>query len=45
VPIRIFVVGAGRGPLVTACLKAAARSHRTVHVTAVEVRASSFVVV
>lgn len=40
----IFVVGAGRGPLVAGCLRAAERSRRQIRVTAVEKNPSAFVV-
>ena len=40
----IFVVGAGRGPLVAGCLKAARRAgNRRVKITAVEKNANAFV--
>jgi protein arginine N-methyltransferase 5 len=40
----IFVVGAGRGPLVAGCLRAAERSRRPVKITAVEKNPSAFIV-
>ncbi|GAA6058643.1 hypothetical protein JCM10212_004054 [Sporobolomyces blumeae] len=40
----IFVVGAGRGPLVAGCLRAAERAQRRVSVTAVEKNPSAFVI-
>ncbi|KAI5477106.1 hypothetical protein MNV49_006834 [Pseudohyphozyma bogoriensis] len=44
VPINIFVVGAGRGPLVAGCLRAAERARRAIRLTAVEKNPSAFVV-
>jgi protein arginine N-methyltransferase 5 len=35
-PVEIFVVGAGRGPLVAACFRASQRANRSIHVLAVE---------
>ncbi|GAA5898508.1 protein arginine N-methyltransferase [Sporobolomyces salmoneus] len=40
----IFVVGAGRGPLVAGCLRAAERSQRKIDLTAVEKNPSAFVI-
>ncbi|GAA5858595.1 hypothetical protein JCM1840_001275 [Sporobolomyces johnsonii] len=40
----IFVVGAGRGPLVAGCLRAAERAQRKIAVTAVEKNPSAFVI-
>lgn len=40
----IFVVGAGRGPLVAGCIRAAERSGRRIKITAVEKNANAFVV-
>jgi protein arginine N-methyltransferase 5 len=42
--VTIFVVGAGRGPLVAGCLRAAERSGRTIKITAVEKNPNAFVV-
>lgn len=42
--VTIFVVGAGRGPLVAGCLRAAERSGKTVKITAVEKNPNAFVV-
>lgn len=39
----LFVVGAGRGPLVAGCLRAAERSRRKLILTAVEKNPSAFV--
>ncbi|KAM0788221.1 hypothetical protein ACM66B_001377 [Microbotryomycetes sp. NB124-2] len=44
VSITIFVVGAGRGPLVAGCLRAAERSRRRIVLTAVEKNPSAFVI-
>ncbi|ORY82328.1 PRMT5 arginine-N-methyltransferase-domain-containing protein [Leucosporidium creatinivorum] len=44
VPITLFVVGAGRGPLVAGCLRAAERSRRKLIITAVEKNPSAFVI-
>lgn len=41
---NIFVVGAGRGPLVAGCLRAAERARRQIRLTAVEKNPSAFVV-
>lgn len=44
VPVEIFVCGAGRGPLVAACFKAAKRAgERLIHVTAVEKNPNAYV--
>lgn len=44
VPVEIFVCGAGRGPLVAGCFKAARRAgDRLIHVTAVEKNHNAFV--
>ncbi|BGP06595.1 hypothetical protein JCM10049v2_002419 [Rhodotorula toruloides] len=40
----IFVVGAGRGPLVAGCLRAAERAQRRISLTAVEKNPSAFVI-
>ncbi|GAA6004774.1 protein arginine N-methyltransferase [Rhodotorula paludigena] len=40
----IFVVGAGRGPLVAGCLRAAERSQRRISLTAVEKNPAAFVI-
>ncbi|SCV71268.1 BQ2448_2856 [Microbotryum intermedium] len=42
--VTIFVVGAGRGPLVSGCLRAAERSRRKVVITAVEKNPSAYVI-
>lgn len=42
-PFRIFVCGAGRGPLVEGCLRAAKRAERQIHLTAVEKNPNAFV--
>ncbi|KAK4058306.1 hypothetical protein OIO90_000463 [Microbotryomycetes sp. JL221] len=44
IPITVFVVGAGRGPLVAGCLRAAERSRRRIVLTAVEKNPSAFVI-
>jgi len=44
VPTTIFVVGAGRGPLVAGCLRAAERARRRIVLTAVEKNPSAFVI-
>ncbi|SCZ98227.1 BZ3500_MvSof-1268-A1-R1_Chr3-2g06233 [Microbotryum saponariae] len=43
-PVTIFVVGAGRGPLVAGCLRAAERSRRKIIITAVEKNPSAYVI-
>lgn len=39
----IMVVGAGRGPLVNCCLRAAEKSERKVHIYALEKNQNAFV--
>ena len=43
-PIVIFVCGAGRGPLVEGCLRAARRANTKINLTAVEKNPNAFVI-